>query len=324
MDAKITKSRLANLLSYDWLKIIAAILAVVFLLIVFFTTIKTRAREEQIYTVYAYSTTDSVSNEDPDMKLLNGDDGGTFAEDALESGAFSYDILNVEYENLGSDSYSETIFTARRMAGQGTVLFVSDYISPDKDPEEVEPVSSLDLLFLDATEGFALDTEQYLADCEAYLVRFFGEDWRGGTLDEEEAEACFLARNEKDNRYHLASQKAQGIEDEKQRLYKLREDYIFVTEKCFGTGVYTHTEVALGGDEEASGSYAVNIGALPSLKDLVYHNEARGEEYVRSSDDICLVLLVNDYDQGKGGDVENDLRFETVSFLRYLFEEYGA
>ena len=67
MDAKITKSRLANLLSYDWLKIIAAILAVVFLLIVFFTTIKTRAREEQIYTVYAYSTTDSVSNEDPDM-----------------------------------------------------------------------------------------------------------------------------------------------------------------------------------------------------------------------------------------------------------------
>ena len=224
MDAKITKSRLANLLSYDWLKIIAAILAVVFLLIVFFTTIKTRAREEQIYTVYAYSTTDSVSNEDPDMKLLNGDDGGTFAEDALESGAFSYDILNVEYENLGSDSYSETIFTARRMAGQGTVLFVSDYISPDKDPEEVELVSSLDLLFLDATEGFALDTEQYLADCEAYLVRFFGEDWRSGALDEEEAEACFLARNEKDNRYHLASQKAQGIEDEKQRLYKLRED----------------------------------------------------------------------------------------------------
>ena len=45
---------------------------------------------------------------------------------------------------------------------------------------------------------------------------------------------------------------------------------------------------------------------------------------MRSSDDICLVLLVNDYDQGKGGDVENDLRFETVSFLRYLFEEYGA
>ena len=188
MDAKITKSRLANLLSYDWLKIIAAILAVVFLLIVFFTTIKTRARDEQIYTVYAYSTTDSVSDGDPDMKLLNGDDGGTFAENALDGGAFSYDILNVEYENLGSDSYSDTIFNARRMAGQGTVLFVSDYISPEKDPEETEPVSSLDLLFLDATDTFALDTKQYLADCEAYLVRFFGEDWRSGALDEEEAE----------------------------------------------------------------------------------------------------------------------------------------
>ncbi len=93
MDARITKSRLANLLSYDWLKIIAAILAVVLILIVFFTTIKTRARDEQIFTVYAYSTPDSVSEGDADMTLYSGADADAFSDRALANGVFSYDVL---------------------------------------------------------------------------------------------------------------------------------------------------------------------------------------------------------------------------------------
>lgn len=325
MDARITKSRLANLFSYDWLKIIAAILAVVFLLIVFFTTIKTRARSEQEFIVYAYSTTKSVSGGDADMTLLSGEDTSTFADDLLGSSALSYDVLSVEFENFGSDQYSETLFSSRRMAGLGTVMLVSDYISPDKDPEETELVSTLDLLFSSMTDNFAYDTVEFLADCEEYLVRFFGEDWKTGALNEEEAEACFLARNEEDNRYHLASQKKQGIEDEKARLEKLREDYIFVTETCFGSGVFEHTEVTLLDDEgeETSGTYAVNIGALPSLHKLVYHNETRtdsegNEQYVRSGEDICLIIFKNP------DRLESDLRFETISFLRYLYEEYGA
>ena len=175
------------------------------------------------------------------------------------------------------------------------------------------------------TDNFAYDTVEFLADCEEYLVRFFGEDWKTGALNEEEAEACFLARNEEDNRYHLASQKKQGIEDEKARLEKLREDYIFVTETCFGSGVFEHTEVTLLDDEgeETSGTYAVNIGALPSLHKLVYHNETRtdsegNEQYVRSGEDICLIIFKNP------DRLESDLRFETISFLRYLYEEYGA
>ena len=328
MDARITKSRLANLLSYDWLKIIAAILAMVLILIVFFTTIKTRARDEQIFTVYAYSTPDSVSEGDADMTLYSGADADAFPDRALANGVFSYDVLNVEFENFGTDSYSEQLFAARRMAGQGTVMFVSDYISPDKDPEEVELVSTLDLLFSSQSKSFALDTVQYFEDCEAYLQRFFGENWREGTLDEAEAEACFLARNEKDNRYHLASQKEQGIEDEKARLEKLREDFIFVLDNCFETGLYTHTEVTVGKEEEAfEGTYAINVGALPSLRKFVYHyvaGEGSGEQNVQSAEDICLVLLNNDREEGKGGDITNDLRFEPVSFLRYLYEEYGA
>ena len=99
------------------LKIIAAILAVVFLLIVFFTTIKTRARSEQEFIVYAYSTTKSVSGGDADMTLLSGEDTSTFADDLLGSGALSYDVLSVEFENFGSDQYSETLFSSRAWRG---------------------------------------------------------------------------------------------------------------------------------------------------------------------------------------------------------------
>ncbi len=320
MDARITKSRLGNFLSYDWLKIVAAILAVVFILIVFFTTIKTRARSEQEFIVYAYSTTQSVSGGDADMTLLSGADADTFADTLLSSGTFSYDILHTEFENLGSDQYSETLFSARRMAGLGTVMLVSDYISPDKEPEETELGSSLDILFASMTDRFAYDPDEYFAECEEYLQRFFGEDWENGELNEEEAEACFLSRNEKDNRYHLASQKQQGIEDEKERLYKLREDYLFVLEHCIESGLFTYAEVTLLTEdgEETTGNYAINIGDLPALRNLVYHYVEEGETSVQSSEDICLVILKNT------DRMESDLRFETVSFMRYLYEEYGA
>ena len=323
MDAKITKSRLANLLSYDWLKIVAAILAVVFLLLVFFTTIKTRARREQIFTVYVYSTEEDASGTDPDHTLLNGDDAASFPSRLLEDGVLSYDVLDAEFENFGTSAYSKTAFTARRMAGQGTVVLISDYISEGKQPEEEgeEVMSALDEAFGEMGAGL-LELEQYFADCEAYLARFFGEDWRSGTLDEEEARECFLARNEKDNRYHLDSQKEAGIEDEKRRLESLREDYLFVRDVCFGSGVYTTVSLSSEGGE--AGLYAVNIGSLPSLQELVYHNVKSGETYVRSSEDICAVLVANDEDAGKGADAENDLRYENISFLRYLYEEYGA
>ena len=39
---------------------------------------------------------------------------------------------------------------------------------------------------------------------------------------------------------------------------------------------------------------------------------------------LGAVFLANDEDAGKGADVENDLRYENISFLRYLYEEYGA
>ena len=68
MDARITKSRLANLLSYDWLKIVAAILAAVLVICVFFTTVKTRPGKYHTFTVYGY------------RELVEGGDANGFLE----------------------------------------------------------------------------------------------------------------------------------------------------------------------------------------------------------------------------------------------------
>ena len=82
-----------------------------------------------------------------------------------------------------------------------------------------------------------------------------------------------------------------------------------------------------GDDEPATGFYAINVGRLPSLRKFVYHfvpSEGDSGQYVQSSEDICLIIFNKDREAGLGAETKNDLRFETVSFLRYLYEEYGA
>ena len=55
MDARITKQRLANLISYDWLKILVTIAAFVLVLVVLFTTTATRPAKEQQIAIYAHT-----------------------------------------------------------------------------------------------------------------------------------------------------------------------------------------------------------------------------------------------------------------------------
>ena len=54
MDARITKQRLANMLSYDWLKIVGAIALAAVAFCVFFLMIATTPTAGQTFYVYAY------------------------------------------------------------------------------------------------------------------------------------------------------------------------------------------------------------------------------------------------------------------------------
>lgn len=305
MDARITKPRLANLLSYDWLKILCGIIAAVLVLLVVFTTIKPRPRDNQDFTVYGY------------QELIMGDEANGLAEEMLGRGVFSYDIAKTHVENFGTGRYSGMAFTARRAAGQGTVMFTT---TNPADEEEEDGQTVLEALV--GTSEIALDVERYLIDCENYLIRFFGNNWRENALDEAEALACFTERNGKDNRFRSEARRQEGILAEQARLEKLRQDFDYVLAR-FEDGTFGY---AYSADEQGEPrAVGIALGRLAGLGKLFYYKKTSETFTGRATENICLILFRNDRDAGVPADmVKNDLRYEPVSFLRYLCERYGA
>lgn len=285
MDAKITKQRLGNLLSYDWLKILGVIAAAIAVLAMFFTMVRTRPSDEQIFTVYGY--------------LLNeGTVGGTTPAQDI----FSYEILQT-----GSETFNEKtayIFTVRRSVSEGSVLFVSDLVRNEGTEEETNDLLSV----TGGTAGaVALDTEEYLNDCKNYLVRFFGEELREEDLDRELVRETFLNRNGKDKRFRTQAKKEEGIVLEEARIKKLRGDYLGVI-VALESGKLSHKVVET---EEGSSSIAFHLGGLNRIGRLYYCGE-----YEDAQSALNLVILNN-------RNPESDLRYEAVSYLNYLVREYG-
>ncbi len=311
MDARITKSRLANLLSYDWLKIVAAILAAVLVICVFFTTVKTRPGKYHTFTVYGY------------RELVEGGDANGFLERLQADGVLSYDVLKTEQETFGTGQYANAAFTARRSTADGTVMFTTTNRTDEEDPS----VTVISELLGGDQHTMALDLDTYLSDCEKYLIRFFGENWRAGTLDRAEAEACFLARNGKDRRYRSEAKRAEGVLQEYERFEHLRSDYIFVCDRL-ADGTLSYVDIA--DEKEVLHHKAFALGKLSQLRNYYYYAETttneEGEEVtVANSANVCLFLFRNDSDEGAAAkDVKNDLRYEALSYVRALVERFGA
>lgn len=309
MDARITKQRLGNFLSYDWLKILVAIAAAVTGLLVLFTTVRTRPTTPQTYSVYGYTD------------LRAGDDSTTLGARMADSGTFSYDILSVEVESFSLDVYgANTAFTMRRMAGLGRVLFVSDHVEKKEDEEKKSEFENLLTYAIAERNGVETlttyrDPVQYFTACENYLSLFYGENWREGTINEAQVRSSFFARNGGDKRFLFSSEKQEeGVRLEKQRLEKLRNDYLFVREQVDSGRLPIETYTTEKGTELTVG---FAVGGLKDLKKLFYYDETEGDSVIASAEKVKLLLLDN-------GDTLGDLEYETFSFLRYLIEHYGA
>lgn len=319
MDARITKQRLSNLISYDWLKMLVTILVFVLVLVLLFTMTATRPRKDQEFAIYAHTD-------------LQTDRAFSSLGDTLEEKkVFSYDILSVTTEGFSGNNYASATFTARRAAGQGTVMFMTDNPTYKKDENGndvldengervIETQSELYQFAAGAidensiTLGAVYDTEYYFSLCEDYLVQFFGDDWTtSDTLDGVRTIEESFARNEKDKRYRSDESKVQGLEDERERVLQLREDYIAV-QKAFDEGKLSHTVYEFEEDGKTyEKSLGINVGGLNLLKNLVYYTDSAG---ARTTKNVNLVIFYNNYLDGA------DLCFETVSLLRYLVETY--
>ncbi len=311
MDARITKSRLGNFLSYDWLKIIVAIVFAVLGLSVFFTTVRTRPRSDQVYEIYGY------------LGLKQGSVTLDFDKTLEEADVFSYDILETRLESFdGYDNYSGSAFAARRAAGQGDVMFLSDYAVYDEEGNETQASSLKSYvsgLFVEeeGTERMSgvHDFRTFLSDCETYLKNAFGDDLTAAAEPKEEVvRTLFTERNGKDKRFRSAAKKEEGVRLEAERLKKLKEDFLAV-EAAIEGGKYSFTDYTTEKGNTYTPSLAV--GKLGRIQELFYYPVETEGETKLSGETLNVILFDN-------GRRESDLRFETVSFLAYLLGAFDA
>ena len=325
MDARITKQRLGNLLSYDWLKMLVTIAIFVFLVVLLFTMTATRATNAQTFTVYAYNG------------LSAGKRFNTLAGTLKDDHILSYDTLETEAE-LFTDESRYDMLSLRRSTGAGDVMFISDVWTYKTDDDgnlldedgkivdstedaAVETTSALYSIAMGAAassleEGYGsvYDTRFFMQACGEYLVSFFGEDLENNnTPDEAAVRASFLERNSGDKRYKNDEARENGIADERQRLIDLKDDYLFVRD-LFDRGVYSHTVYEGTNDDGETYEMAlgINVGGLGGISDLVYYNDSESRAV---TDKLNLIFFFN-------GE-QNGMLYESVTFLRYLYEEYG-
>ncbi|MDE7296479.1 MAG: hypothetical protein K2N84_04360 [Clostridia bacterium] len=313
MDAKITKQRLGNLLAYDWLKIVVCIIAAVALLSIFFTMVGTRPTNAQTFEVYSYT----------DVKT-----GSDFVrlDDALaEKKVFSYDILETSWNSFSDNAYAGSAYSARRAAGEGTAMFITDVTETDEDGK-VTSESMLKIMTTRESDGACYglyageaytggfwDTQYYVEVwCKQYLAKFYNTENFEKLADfDARVEEHFLARNGRDKRFRSAAKKQEGIALEKARIEGLKEDYLAVV-AALEEGKLSYRKVTYSDGERCA---AFDISGLHGgIDNLVY----RAVDGTRSVDGVVLALFYNE--RGSG----NDLAMETLSFLRFLVEKYGV
>lgn len=325
MDAKITKQRLSNLLAYDWLKILVTIVVAVLGLILIFTMTATRPTSAQTFAIYAYT----------DLRV--GTENDKLMDNLQTRSVFSYDILSVTYESFAGNSYATAAFTARRAAGEGTVMFTSARDGEGKYNQNSELYKNTFESMYSGGDGYGgYYNPQYFLETEIndYLVRFFGSDLTG-ELDADRAAARFLERNGKDKRFRSEASKQAGIESEKARLVKLRDDFLIVRQ-AFQDGKLAYTALnnetgditRLGwGKECPEGSYiaAFDMSALKEITKVYYfsYTEPETEENKEENrnkvtgEGISLTVFKNSRQN------DYDLCYECVSLLSYLAEHYA-
>lgn len=323
MDAKITKQRLSNLLSYDWLKILVTIVIAVVGLILIFTMTATNPTVAQTFAIYAYT----------DMRA--GSESYALADKLEEKNVFSYDILKVNTESFHGNSYTGAAYSARRAAGEGTVMFLSSFDKEGNPTKESELYRNTYESVFSGGAGGGFYNPQYFLETEIkeYLASFFGASLTG-EIDEQAARERFLERNGKDNRFRFSNEKKEaGVLQEKARLEKLRDDYLSL-QQAFADGKLRYTAVhgesgetqTFGwGETCPEGYYAasVDMSALREITKLYCfeytqkaENEGESDKTVTTEKGVNLTVFRNSrkYDY--------DLCYETVSFLNYLAQNY--
>lgn len=336
MDAKITKTRLARMLSYDWMKIVGVAAAFILVWVLIFTMTATRITPAQQFTVFNYYANAGLT-----------DKFYSLYSNTLSKGAFSYEVIELNENDLATsgEENAYTLMESRFATDEGDIMFVPHIGDKDfaqEDDETGETVYEYtyaeaffnrwfpyvyELYKEDETTGELVGG--YFYDMEQFVIEYFGENWETGELNKAKAEQDFRARvkKNKDKRFKKESEIAQGVLDEYDRLTKYRNALI----EFYGylhDGVVEFTTLELYGEDDEVlrlGNYALNIcpdeeNSGSTLSDYIYYRtsvevvDENGETTKKnknSAQDMQAVFL-----KMKG--MEDSFEYETLLFVNAL------
>lgn len=340
MDAKITKKRLAHMLSYDWVKVIGAIVAAVVVWSLIFTTTATRITNTQRFVVCNY------------MGVSFGS-AGDFSKQ-------SYEIIEAErVDNMrGGDSMFSQLFQANLEVGEGDVMFVSDYsvsreekkdengeVMKDGDGNVIYEYSEETYLSQALTYYYSYfsrlddtaDSKGYFTQMKEYLDKFYdltGEEQKtygetvltkasfvGDSLDEELVEAEFRARIQanKDKRFKTEEQIVAGVAQEIARIQSYLKAYDeFFSYADNGYITFTYSTLQLTEEITVSGTFGINLCSneqkMGKLKEQFYYTDFDGVLTAKNIHATFLSLT----------ELDKNFQYENILFLNALIKDVCA
>lgn len=190
MDNKITKKRLSQLLSYDLWKILAIIIAAIFVWSLLFTTLGPRLSEGQMLNIYSYNVT--VTSAEMNDLIDTEKDNGAY---------YSYEVYQTKFYDFGKYNSSDTTvtqqFTAWSSVGQLDAIFISDgddITTTDEEGNEIH------LSLFDRYAYYFIDLNQLASSALSYC-KLSGGFSENGTYNAETIRNYFTLRKQSDNFY---------------------------------------------------------------------------------------------------------------------------
>lgn len=351
MDAKITKKRLGDFLSYEWVKVLAIAVALIMLWSLLFSTTATRLTNDQVFTVINYTGTTVGTGFDKYLNLPV--DGSLFSYEVYEIGA-------VDTETQGG-TYAGVLLETRLSTGEGDVMFVADAEQPnsqwavtdaDGNPvldEDGNPTYETDtylrgflngtyyhnvLPLEDVVEGSYGLKKGLLTLIDEYLSQFYVKnsterfDYADG-INVTETERLFRERiaEMKDKRFKTEAQIQAGLQQEIVRIERYRaamDEYL----QNVADGYLAPTESKLvfsdddGNPLVINGQFGLNLcpdeEKMPGLKeDVFYYMTSADDKQVMTAKNVNMVFLNLEGSQP-------EFLCEKILFVNYLVKEHKA
>lgn len=236
MDAKITKQRLKRLFSYEWIKMIAVVVALIFGWVMIFELTETRIKPSQRFTIFNHMQNKAI------VPLTEKKIQGAFNDNA-----FSSEVIEITYQDLSTAGmYNHQTLESYLGVSDGDIMLVPNLVNPtstlDKDgdnkpdtdengdiiyqytyPESlINPYRKYMTNLNPQTEG------SYFYELEQYLNGFYDNGWEDETsINTQKIEREFRARVARthDKRYRNEKLLSAAIPYEIERIEKYRDAY---------------------------------------------------------------------------------------------------